>query len=364
MLKSMFMMVILFQSLVFSDVYCEAFTSFEEGALSQAKGVADPLAFKGDTKAQNLLGLISLKQGNNTAAQKWLQNAGMKKYDKASYNLGLYYYQLGNGRKALEWMNKAQKLKEAKFALGFLYINKDLAKAKKYFALASNQGSSFAKSHLCALLVNNQKSSDNEYVNLCQGDIGKDLYLTGKFYASPKKYGSVDKAIYYLKLSADNGNVKAMNLLGEMLYKRRGPSDEASALTYFQKAASFGSIDAKVNAAWIYYTGTKWTKKPKLGYEMLQKAVRAGDAKARFYMGVLFMKGASFSYDTVAKNPVKGLELIKTAAEQNDPDAMQYLINNNLSAQELEMYQKKLKAYHTEVNRQGNLRFLYDGCTS
>jgi len=363
MFRVLLIMALILQSLVFSDEYCKAYTAFESNDLHNAKRLADPLAFKGDLKAQNILGLINLRLGNNSAAQKWLQGAGTKKYEKAAYNLGIYYYALGNEKKALQWMNNASSLTQAKSALGFLYINKDLNKAKEYFSLAADKGSSFAKSHLCALLVNNQDASDNKYVSLCKGSIRTDLYLTGKFYTSAKKYGSVEKAIYYLKLAADDGDVESMNLLGEMLYKRQGPSDEANALIYFNKAASLGNVDAKVNAAWIYYTGTKWTKKPKLGYEMLHKAMMAGDAKAKYYMGVLHMRGKVFSHDTVSKDTVKGLELIREAANENEPEAMQYLINNNLSANELKQYQEQLNSYHRSLEKQQNLRFLYDGCS-
>lgn len=359
----MFTMTLLLQSFVFSDVYCEAYTAFESNDFIKSKQIADPLAFKGNVKAQNLLGLINLELGNNAAAQKWLQNSGMKKYDKAAYNLGIYYYLLGNETKSIQWMQKAETLREAKSALGFLYINKNIAKAKEYFWLAAQEGSSFSKSHLCALLVNNQHASDNKYIGLCQGNVRNDLYLTGKFYTSPKKYGSTDKAIYYLKIAADDGDVKAMNLLGEMLYKRRGASDEVNALSYFQKAASLGNVDAKVNAAWIYYTGVRWTKKPKLGYEMLQSAIKQGSPKAEFYLGILYTRGATFSYDTVARNSAKGLELIRSSASQNDPEAMQYLIDNGLSQEESHTYEKQLKSYHRQLDKQSNLHFLYDGCS-
>jgi len=362
MLKYMLIMIFLLQGLVFSDEYCEAVTAFEADDLIKSKELADPLAFKGNVKAQNLLGLINFDLGNHTAAQKWLQNAGVKKYEKSSYNLGIYYYLQGNEKKALEWMLKAQSLRQAKSALGFLYINKNLAKSKQYFALAAKEGSSFAKSHLCALLVNHQSASDNKYVDLCKEDIRTDLYITGKFYTSPKKYGSVNTAIYYLKLAADEGDVKGMNLLGEMLYKRGGPSDESNALLYFQKASSLGNIDAKVNAAWIYYTGTKWTKKPKLGYEMLQSALVQGSAKAEFYMGILYTRGLTFSYDTVGYNPSKGMTLIRASASKNDPQAMQYLINNGASEKEANTYEKKLKRYYKALDKQRELGFLHDGC--
>jgi|GEM_PF-7094269 len=362
MFKYLLIMIAMLQSLVFSDVYCEAYTAFDAGELAKAKELADPLAFKGDVKAQNLLGLINLKLGNNSAAKKWFQNAGMKKYDKASYNLAIFYYELGNEREALKWMNKAKPLTQAKAALGFLYINTNLSKAKEYFALAAKEGSAFARSHLCVLLVNKQEALDNKYVSLCQGNVLNDLYLIGKFYTSPKKYGSVNKAIYYLELAADKGDVKAMNLLGEMLYKRRGPSDEANALKYFEEAASLGNVDAKVNAAWIYYTGVKWTRNPEKGHQILTKAVNRGNAKAKYYMGLLYSRVQTIGPDNIQQDRVKGLAYIKAAAAQNDEEAIKYMIQNGASADELQSYKKQLKKHEIEEEKARALHFLYDAC--
>jgi len=362
MKKYSLILVLLLQSVLFSDEYCAALSAFEADNLLLAKETIDPLAFKGDSKSQNLLGLINLEMGNNRAGQKWLQSAAMKDNARAAYNLGVYFYSLGNNHKAEEWVHKGESLTQSKLALGFLYTMKDMRKSKEYFALAAKEGSAFASSHLCAILAMHQTPADNQYVNLCQGNVVNDLYETGKFYTSEKQYGSVNKAIYYLQPAADKGHVKAMNLLGEMLYKRRGPSDEANALKYFQKAADLGNVDAKVNAAWIYYTGVRWTRKPELGFQMLTRAVNRGNARAKFYMGVLYTRPQTVGPDSVTRNVPKGLDLIKEAARQNDKKAMQYMIKNGASQSELQSYQKQLRKYHKQETQARALHFLYEGC--
>ena len=362
MIKRALIIILLIQGLAFADEYCEAFNAFETGNLELAKQKLDPLAFKGDSKAQNLLGLVYLESSNNAAAQKWLQNSATKDYPRASYNLGVYYYSLGNSVKAQQWMHKAETLTEGKLALGFLYTMSDQEKAKEYFFQASNEGSAFAKSHLCALLTKSQTAKDNQYVSLCQSNVVNDLYITGKFYTSTKKYGSVDKAIYYLQPAADQGNAKAMNLLGEMLYKRRGPSDEENALKYFQKAANLGNVEAKVNAAWIYYTGSRWTRKPELGLQMLTKAVKRGDARATYYMGILYTRAQTIGPDSVKRDVQKGLAYIKEAAQKHNPEAMQYMIKNGASSSEVEAYTKQLRNYHKREDKARALHFLHEGC--
>ena len=356
------MIILLIQGMVFADEYCEAFMAFEDNKLELAKEKLDPLAFKGDSKAQNLLGLVNFELKNNSAAQKWLQNAATKGDVKAAYNLGVYFYVLGDTAKSLRWMHEAESMTQGKLALGFLYTMSDRKRAKEYFSLAANEGNSFAKSHLCALLANNQTAQDNKYVPMCQRDVVNDLYVTGKFYTSPKKFGSVEKAIYYLKPAADQDHAQAMNLLGEMYYQRRGPSDEQKALEYFERAAAKGNVDAKVNAAWIYYTGTRWTRKPKLGLEMLTRATVKGDAKAQYYMGLLYTRAQTIGPDSIKRDPVKGLEYIRASAAQDDPEAMQYLIKNSAAGEELNRYKQQLKRYYKEKEKLSALNFLHEGC--
>jgi len=355
-------MVLLAQSFVFADEYCKALHAYKADDFARSRQSLDPLAFRADTRAQNLLGLLNLEEKKNSAGQKWLQNAAVKGDSKAAYNLGVYYYALGQIRQAEKWMHKAEKLTQAKAALGFLYTMKDMSKAKSYFSLAAQEGNAFAKSHLCAIVASRQTAADNQYRGLCRGDVSEDFYVTGRFYISPKQYGSLEKAIYYLNFAAQKGHVRAMNLLGEMLYKRRGPSDEEKALEYFRRASSLGNIDAKVNAAWIYYVGKRWTRKPKQGFIQLNEAYQKGHAKAQFYMGMLKIRGFAFSYETVKKDIAGGIFDIKRAAAKNDPEALQYLIRNHPGLPEIEAYQKALRLHYKDEEQSRALNFLYDEC--
>jgi len=353
---------ILVPNLLSADAYCKAFESYKAGDTTLARQKLDPLAFKGDLRAQNLLGLVYLEEKNNSAARKWFQSAAMKGNAKAAYNLGVYYYALGKNAQAEKWMHKAESLSEAKLALGILYTLKNESKAKAYLYLSAQEGNTFAASHLCAMLIKNRTKSDEKYAAYCQGNDAQAALVTGEFYASPKKYGSTVKAIYYLEYSADKGNAKAMNLLGEMLAKRNGPMDQDRAMQYFLKAAELGNIDAKVNAAWLYYTGLRWTRDPKKGVDILKKALKHNHSKAQFYMGVLCMKGMAFSGDTVQKDTAKGLEYIKASAMQNDPEALEYLIENYRNYPEIESYKKQLRSYDRDNEQAKTLHFLSDEC--
>jgi uncharacterized protein len=356
------LLILLAPHLLEAENYCKAVSSYKSGETRAARQELDPLAFKGDLKAQNLLALVNLDEKKNSAALKWFKNAAMKNDTKAAYNLGVYYYALGQNAQAEKWMHKAESLSEAKLALGVLYTLKNASKAKAYFYLAAQEGNTFAASHLCAMLINNRSKSDAKYAGYCQADDVQASLNTGKFYMSPKKYGSTDKAAYYLEYAANKGNAEAMNLLGELLLKRNGPMDQDRAMQYFLKAAQKENIDAKVNAAWLYYTGLRWTRNPQKGIEILNKALDHKHPKAQFYMGVLCMKGMAFSGDTVQKDRAKGLEYIKASAMQNDPEATEYLIKYYRSGPEAEAYRQQLRRFDNDEEKSKVLHFLYDEC--
>lgn len=354
--------ILMISTVLMATDYCNTFVSYEKGDFIKAKKELDPLAFKGDTKAQNLLALVNIHIGEPSAAQKWFQNAAVKGDLKAAYNLGIYYYNEGNIKQTEKWMRVAEGLNEAKFALGILFTANEPQKAKAFFYIPAMDGNTFAKAHLCAMPVINGDSNNEKYTQLCKGYEVQASLITGKFYDTAKKYGSISKALYYLKYAVDQGNAEAMNRYGSLLYKRRGPADEENALSYFVKASELGNVDAQVNAAWIYYVGTKWTRKPGLGLQELEAALEQNNAKAKFYMGILLIRGNTFSSGTVQQNVAKGFEYIRASAAQNDPEAMQYLINNGAQGEELQGYENQLNKYHRDENKKRALHFLRDGC--
>ncbi len=356
------LLILVISTVLMADEYCTAYQAYENDNLIEAKKELDKIAFKGNTKAQNLLGLVNLNNGDTSAAQKWFQNAAVKDDLKAAYNLGIYYYNRGQISQTEKWMRKAKDLPQAKTALGILYAASDAKKAKAYFYIPAMEGSKLAKAHLCALPNLEKDENREKYDALCQGYALQASLITGKFYNSPKKYGSNEKSLYYLKYAVDQGNAEAMNIYGTILYKRRGQSDEENALNLFTRAAALGNVDAKVNAAWIYYVGSRWTRKPELGLQELNSALAQNNAKAKLYMGILYLRGYDFSSGTVAKNVNKGWELIRASAAQDDPQAMEYLIKNGVRGKELQEYQDQLDTHYRNEDKARDLHFLYDGC--
>jgi len=128
---------------------------------------------------------------------------------------------------------------------------------------------------------------------------------------------------------------------------------------YFVRSSASGNIDAKVNAAWIYYVGKKWTRKPKLGFTQLKEAYERGHSKAQFYIGSLKIRGFTFSSGTVKEDRKGGIEDIKMSAAQNDPDALEYLIKNGIDT---EKYKQQLIMYNRKIEKESALHYLYDEC--
>ena len=86
-------------------------------------------------------------------------------------------------------------------------------------------------------------------------------------------------------------------------------------------------------------------------------------------MGVLSIKGMAFSGGTVKKDVPKGYGYIKASAARNDPEALEYLIQNGSSANlkyyriiDVERYKKQLRQYKRKEEKANAVHFLHDGC--
>lgn len=143
------MAMLLFASPLWAD-YKDALKMGDyETALREIK----PLALKGDSEAQSILGTMYANgQGvpvNTKKAVEWTKKAAEKGYANAQYNLGIMY-DTGTGvtenyKEAAKWYRKAaeQNVVEAQFNLGEMYyqgqgVNKDKVKAYLWLSLAAD----------------------------------------------------------------------------------------------------------------------------------------------------------------------------------------------------------------------------------
>lgn len=190
-------------------------------------------AFRGDVDAQYELGKKLIEGveivSDAESGLEWITSAAEKNHSRAQFMLGMTYY-FGklipeNRALAIQWVKKAadNNLVQAQYILGGMfhtgYTEKNLAKAAKYFTMASNQG--YVKGHV-ALAT---------------------MYETGKYFPKSEK-----RAAKLYKKAAEQSNLLAQILLGGMYEDGRGVTrDYKKAMYWYTEAAGQG--DAK--AQWL-----------------------------------------------------------------------------------------------------------------
>ena len=185
---------------------------------------------------------------NDVIAFSWFLCAAEQCYAVAQHEMGINYLNgFGvekNNITAARWFSKAadQNLPEAQFELGDLYLygfngfNKDPSKGIDLYIKAANQGYAKAQCQLGWLYQHGTDMGIN---------ITKD-------YA---------KAVYWLRLAADQGDLGGQESLGAMYQKGHGvkQSDEA-AVIWYEKAAEQGSKSAQDKLSSAYKDGKGFKK--------------------------------------------------------------------------------------------------------
>ena len=128
------------------------------------------------------------------------------------------------------------------------------------------------------------------------------------------------KAIEYLKKSANKGNARAWFLLGYMYENGEGGSvDLNQAASCYRIAADAGYRGAQHNLACFYYFGNGVNKDYKLAFEYFLKAAKQGKADSMKNIGVMYEIG-----QYVEKDFKKALEWYDKARECGDSEADEY----------------------------------------
>ncbi len=124
-----------------------------------------------------------------------------------------------------------------------------------------------------------------------------------------------------LKSYADNGDVEAMKLLGEIYKNGNGVTKNYYKASYWlTRAAEKGNTSAQINLAFMYKTGDGAVKNPDEAIRLLRLAAEKGDSKAQLFLGSIFLEG-----DGVQKDPFTAADYFIRAAESGEVAAMLYL---------------------------------------
>lgn len=334
----------------------------------------EKLAEKGDSEAQNILGLL---YANGYAVTKDLnksfdltKKAAEKGHPAAMANLA-GKYQYGNGtekncEEALKWYEKGIAINHdrASLGLGKIYhygcedIETDYDKALKYYKTAAELGSLEA-----------------------QNTLGL-IYDTGRITTRDE-----DEALWWFRKAAESDYIPSYNNLGAIYYKKKNYPE---AKNWFQKAAKKNDYFGQYNLGLIYYFGQGEPKNYEKAREWYGKAANQGYGSGQYMLGKMFENGeggerdykkarewyekasaqgnekasyalGSLYYDGrgVSKNYDKAFELYTKAADKRYALA-QYMLGlmNEIGRGTSKSY-KKAREWYEKAAAQGNAKAQY-----
>jgi TPR repeat protein len=91
---------------------------------------------------------------------------------------------------------------------------------------------------------------------------------------------------------ARGGDIEAQYTLAHLYLKGRGGvvQDTATAIGWFEKAATRGHQDAPFDLALLYMEGIRVEKSSVLALEWLEKAAAAGNPYGQYYLGLAYLE--------------------------------------------------------------------------
>lgn len=217
---------------------------------------------------------------------KWLSIAAGRGNAEAQCSLGhVLRFHLDEEEKALEWFTKAAEQGEGEGYLGAARIYKkrnEFYKAQKNYKEGAERGNTYAQLELAEMLLSG-----------------------GLFYDK-------DKAVYWLKKSADGDNVYAIKKLAEFYRDGNVLKQDISKTVYWlKKGAKLGDDTASYDLALRYLNGDGVEKDEKEAIKHLKYSAGKYNADAICELGFCYLNGVG-----VAKNLQKAEKMFKRAVEE------------------------------------------------
>lgn len=265
----------------------------------EASDVLLERALAGDSEAQYLLGLASLKgegvRQDVLEGFKWIRWAAEGGHARAQFGLAEVYHAKGDIAEALKWYYPAaeQGNAEAQFALGIIYgcgqsVPKDSAQAAKWYRAAAVQGHPAAQNNLG--------------IAYDQGE------------GVPQHSG---EAVNWYRMAAENGNADAQYNLGLACYRGEGmPEDRGEAAQWFRQAAEQGLAKAQFLVGIAFWLGDGTAKDTAEAVKWFRQAAEQGYSRAQFQLGYALDTGEGIGKDCLA-----AIKWYQAAAEQGHADA-------------------------------------------
>lgn len=215
-----------------------------------------PSAQRGDLEAQTMIGDLYFYHENYNKSYRWLINAANNGNPKAQALIGSLFF-LGKGvpqnyKEALKWVSLAvsngdstgERLLALMYAEG-LGVPKDLKKALTFYIK----------------IVNKEYDAGGD----AEDDAKEIMYQIAQIYIELKNY---NEAFKWAKKAAENKNIEAYVLLGNMYYKGQGiQQNYKEALKFYSYAAKNNNYEALYGLGSMYYFGQGVEKDDKKAYE-------------------------------------------------------------------------------------------------
>lgn len=306
-------------------------------------------AQKGSARALCSLGIAYFEgQGvetNNSLAIEYLEKSIAAGNESAANILAIIY-------------KHADKLKiDATKAFAFLLARAEEGNAEAQYQVAEayQEGNGVEEDH-DAWEMWTMKAADNGYTK-AQRTVGLFAHMV---------HGDTEKAVKYLEMASDAGDIISMARLGDIYYHGTHSMDAnpTKAIPLYECAAVEGYSDAQSSLAIAYMNGVGVQQDDRKALYWNEKAAAQGDKIAQFRSGVAYQNGKG-----VIADPQKALAYYLAAAEQGMVDA-QYLVAEMYNDEDgitpdykkaEEYYKKVVESNDTEAAKFAayNLAMLY-----
>lgn len=163
-----------------------------------------------------------------------------------------------------------------------------------------------------------------------------------------------EKASYYFKIAADQGNPDAMYNYGRMLLRGKGVvSNKEEACYYFQMAAERGNVKAMNNYGMMLFNGEGVQSNKVKASHYFKKAADRGNVKAMHNYGMMLCKGKG-----IQENKREASRYIKMAADQGDANAMASYAMMLSNGEGVRMNKKEAGQYYKMAADKGNVNAM------
>ncbi|MGI9548399.1 MAG: bifunctional trypsin-like peptidase domain-containing/SEL1-like repeat protein [Bdellovibrionales bacterium] len=182
-----------------------------------------------------------------------------------------------------------------------------------------------------------------------------DAYVQFKLGLFSKLFNEYKKAIKYLEMAAQQGNINAYLVLGNMYLIGEGVSqDSKKAFEYFELAAQAENQYAYYALGNMYLHGEGVSQDDKKALEYLEIAAQAENQYAYYVLGNAYLYG-----EAVLQDSKKAIEYFELAAQQEHADSVFELGQIYYRGEAVPQDSKKAIEYFEQAAQQGHIDSLF-----